>query len=1648
MSRFVPLCRSFLFLLAVVSGGVRVAAADFTPKPGDHVCLIGNTLADRMQHDGWLETLLQSRFPKHQLVVRDLGFSGDELTLRLRSADFGSPDDWLARCQADVVFAFFGYNESFGGEAGLDKFKQDLDGQLKHMLAQKYNAESVPRLVLFSPIAHEDLGDRNLSDGRMNNRRLEQYTAAMAAVAGANGVTFVDLFHPTQQRYETTSEPFTINGVHLNERGNRAVAEIILQQLFNGQDEPQWDFAAMEPLRQAVLDKNFHWFNRYRTTDGYSIFGGRADLRFVDGQTNREVAQREMQVLDVLTANRDRKIWAVAQGKALEVDDSNTPPFIPVVTNKPGPGPHGEHEFLSGESAIGNMTVANGMKVNLFADETLFPELINPVQMAFDTQGRLWVAAWPSYPHWKPKDVMDDKLLILEDTNGDGRADVCQTFAGGLHNPTGFEFWGGGVLVAMAPDLLFLQDTDGDDVADVRTRVLSGLDSADTHHTANSFTLDPGGALYMQEGTFHHTQVETPYGPPQRCANGGVFRYEPRTHKFDVYVTFGFANPHGHAWDRWGVDIVHDGTGAVPYHGTLFSGHLDFPQKHASPPTVYAQRTRPCPATEFLSSGHFPDDMQQDLLVGNVIGFQGILRYKIEPKGSSIAGTEAEPVLYSSDPNFRPVDMEIAPDGSLYFVDWQNPIIGHMQHNLRDPSRDKTHGRVYRITYPSRPLVTPPKIAGESTEKLLDLLKHPQDRVRYRARIELSARDSDAVLAAVRRWMDALDQSDPEYEHHLLEGLWVHQYHNVADVELLQRVLRSPDYRARTAATRVLCYWQDRVPSALDLLKRLAADEHPRVRLEAVRAASFQTVAEAVEVPLIAAELPGDEYLDYLRGETMKALDRHWQQALASGRRVAFTTPAGARFYLKQLSNEQLLREERNRTVYIEMLYRPELLDEHRREAIQGLAKLDGKSELRVVIEAIQSLDAAQTNVETSVVFDLVRQLTTRGAAELATARAELETLATSARQPVFRQIGYVSLIGVDGGVDRAWNLASGDARRLQDFLAAMPLISDPSVRETLYDKVLPLLPGLPESLAPTGPQGTRGRYIRVELPGRATLTLAEVEVYSGNDNIARRGRAMQKNTAHGGEASRAIDGNKSGSYGSGGQTHTEENTRNPYWELDLGSEQPIDRIVIYNRADGTLGRRLNNFALKVLDNQRNEVFKKEGNPAPEGSREFTLDGAGSATALRHAAMSALTYVRGRETETFQKLAPFVGDARDGVAAVRALQRLPRTSWPTDQAAALTSVLLEQIRKIPENERTSEAALALFEFTGALASLLPADQAKARRAQLSELGVQVVRIGTVFERMSYDVEVVAVRAGKPVEFILENNDLMPHNFVITQPGAMEEIGLTAEATAQQPDAARRHYVPVSDKILLSSRLLQPRESQRLSFTAPTTPGVYPYVCTYPGHWRRMFGALYVVEDLDEYLANPEAYLAAHPLEIRDGLLKFNRPRTEWKFEDLASAVATLEHGRSFAKAKQLFKVANCVACHKLNGEGQVIGPDLAQLDPKFQKVEILAEVLEPSKQINEKFQTYLFELASGQVVTGLVLEETGDAVKVIENPLAKAEPIILKKSAIETRAKSPTSMMPKGLLDKLTREEILDLIAYITARGKSDHMLFHGGHEH
>jgi putative heme-binding domain-containing protein len=705
-----------------------------------------------------------------------------------------------------------------------------------------------------------------------------------------------------------------------------------------------------------------------------------------------------------------------------------------------------------------------------------------------------------------------------------------------------------------------------------------------------------------------------------------------------------------------------------------------------------------------------------------------------------------------------------------------------------------------------------------------------------------------------------------------------------------------------------------------------------------------------------------------------------------------------------------------------------------------------------VLVDAIARQDA-DANQDDSVAFDLARLLTSVGqTASLSGVRADLQKLALSARQPTIRQLGFVALVAADGNTDRAWALAVKSPAHLRDFVESVSIIGDAGQRAALYPKVAALLDGLPKELAGgKEKKGPTGRFVRIELPGaQRTLTLAEVEVYSSGVNVARGGKASQSSTAHGGDAGKAIDGNTSGSYGDGGQTHTREGTRNPWWEVDLGAEHPIEQIVVYNRTDGNLGQRLKDFTLKVLDADRRVVFEKAGNPAPAVKAVFALGAASPERIIRRAAMQALPTMRGREADAVKALAKFLKDDQDRRPAVTALQRIPSRLWPGTDVKPVLNDLLAHVRKVPVKERTRPAVVDVLQLADSLAAQLPLAEARKVRKELGELGVRVVRLGTLVEQMLYDRERLVVQAGKPFEVAFENTDTMPHNLVFIQPGSLEEVGDLAEKTGIQPDAMQRQYVPASKKVLKASRLIQPRQSDRIAWTAPARPGVYPYVCTFPGHWRRMHGALYVVADLEAYQADPEGYLKKHPLPIADELLKYNRPRKEWKLDELAPAAKALA-GRSFANGKQLFTVATCVSCHKLQGAGQEFGPDLAKLDPKTfpNATEVLRHILEPSLKIDDKYRNWTFELDNGTVKTGMILKETAYVVEVIENPLAAATPIKIRKARIEKRTKSDSSPMPKGLLDKLTREEILDLLAYVVSGGNPKHKVFQGGgHEH
>ncbi|RRB04960.1 PVC-type heme-binding CxxCH protein [Larkinella rosea] len=931
--------KSRIFSLVGLVGVVGLAFVAFTAfqtgpptltlQKGSHIMLLGNNLGSRMMNYDNFETELHVRYPENSLHIRNMCDGGDTPGFRPHASrnspwafpgaekfqteyanpsqsegHFETPDQWLTRLKTDIIVAFFGYNESFQGPEKLENYKAELDAFIKWTLSQKYNGSSAPQLAIVSPIAFEDLsGKMDLPNGKKENENLALYTKAMKEVADKNKVLFVDAFTPSQQWYASTAGDLTIDGSQLNEEGYKKLGLLLVDQIFG--KAPKKAEANRALIHDAVMEKNWMWHNDFKIPNGVHVYGRRYNPFGPDNYP------AEIQKIREMTDIRDQAVWLAAskgQKTDLAAADKNTSPLPPVKTNF-NPEKNGSLTYLYGKDALAKLKVPAGYQIELFASEEEFPDLAKPMQMSFDNKGRLWVACMPSYPHYKPGDTKpNDKIIILEDTNGDNKADKQTVFADHLHLPLGFEIAKEGVYVSQGTNLKLFTDTNGDEKADKVEILLSGYDDHDTHHNSHAFCVDPSGAIYSGEGVFLHTNVETSYGPV-RATNGGFYRYTPQRHKLERTAQLSIPNPWGIAFDDWGQPFFAETSSpdvrwmmpgsVLPRYGQATHKSVQLVEE--------AHRVRPTSGLEFVSSRHFPDELQGDFLINNTIGFLGMKEHTLVDDGTGYKSKHRMDLVVSEDRNFRPVDMEFAPDGSLYLIDWHNILIGHMQHNARDPLRDHSHGRVYRITYPSRPLVKPAKIDGATIEELLDNLKLPEYRTRYRTRRELRGRDVNQVLTKLNTWVAKLDKNDPRYEHHVLEALWVSWGMNKVDQKLLRQMLNAKDYHARAAAVQVVRYTGHQVPEQADLLMQAVKDDNSRVRLDAIVAASWIGKEKGLPILAEAAKKPLDDWMvhayetavAHLKGENVKPLKEKATVSSLKGAELALYN-AGKEIYGKE----------------------------------------------------------------------------------------------------------------------------------------------------------------------------------------------------------------------------------------------------------------------------------------------------------------------------------------------------------------------------------------------------------------------------------------------------------------------------------------------------------------------------------------------------------------------------------------------------------------------------------------------------------------------------------------------------------------------------------------------------------------------------
>ncbi|MGI9496773.1 MAG: c-type cytochrome [Mariniblastus sp.] len=409
---------------------------------------------------------------------------------------------------------------------------------------------------------------------------------------------------------------------------------------------------------------------------------------------------------------------------------------------------------------------------------------------------------------------------------------------------------------------------------------------------------------------------------------------------------------------------------------------------------------------------------------------------------------------------------------------------------------------------------------------------------------------------------------------------------------------------------------------------------------------------------------------------------------------------------------------------------------------------------------------------------------------------------------------------------------------------------------------------------------------------------------------------------------------------------------------------------------------------------------------------------------VRLAAVKAISSINTDFSENFKAIAPLVSNPKLRESAVRVLLKIPRKHRDSLVSKQLASFLVKFAEDTPPADRTSDAFVEAMQLADQTLGLLPPEMSDRYRKRLSDVSVRVILIHTVEEEMRYDVPWFAVQAGTDIQIILKNEDLMAHNLVITKPEALQTVALQAAAEGPTIGPSGKQYVPDSSDVLIGTKMVAAEKQSRITFRAPSEPGEYPYVCTFPGHWMRMYGVMVVVDNLGEFQRNP--------IEPKDPVGS-NRPLVRaWKIEDLNNKIEMGLRGRTFEIGKKIFNEATCAQCHQVGQEGKAVGPNLTDLWSRWKgdAAGVLREVIEPSHKIEPKYIVRKIITLDGDVVSGIVTAEDKDTISILPNP-ESPEPTVIAQDDIDDMIKSSVSIMPKGLMDRFTEDEIFELLSYL-----------------
>lgn len=469
------------------------------------------------------------------------------------------------------------------------------------------------------------------------------------------------------------------------------------------------------------------------------------------------------------------------------------------------------HAGLSGEKAAAAMTLPDGFSITLAASE---PDIVRPICFTLDHRGRIWVVEAHTYPVRQPEGQGKDRILIFEDTDGDGKLDKRKVFMEGLNLVSGMEVGLGGVWIGAAPYLMFIPiDEKNDKPAGPPQILLDGWGYQDTHETLNNLRWGPDGWLYGTHGVFTHSNVGKPGATDEQRQkiNGGVWRYHPTRHEFEVFA-HGTSNP-------WGIDFNDYGHSfitvcVIPHMFHIIQGgrYLRQAGKHFNPHTyddikeigdhVHWIGTRGPHAGNFRSAvkggGHahagamiylgnsWPEQYRNQVFMNNINGARVNID-QLDRKGSGYTASHENDFIETNDSWSQWLNFRYGPDGSVFAIDWYDK---NQCHSPNPDVHDKTMGRIFKITHENDKWVQA-DLSKLSGRELVELQLHKNDWYVRHARLLLQERGPNKK---VHKALKNMLNTNPDVTRKL-RALWaLHVTKGISDEELVALLAHESEY--------------------------------------------------------------------------------------------------------------------------------------------------------------------------------------------------------------------------------------------------------------------------------------------------------------------------------------------------------------------------------------------------------------------------------------------------------------------------------------------------------------------------------------------------------------------------------------------------------------------------------------------------------------------------------------------------------------------------------------------------------------------------------------------------------------------------------------------------------------------------------------